>query len=99
MAQLSESVSSRRGGTERAVAGFDDQGDQGSARALSSIQDVFLNTARRDRVLVTFHLMSGVSMQARIKGFDKFAVVVDVDGTDHLVFKHAIASIETTTHS
>lgn len=60
-----------------------------------NIQDVFLNHARRDRVGVTVHLMDGRFFEARIKNFDKFAVVFDVEGRDHLVFKHAIATIET----
>ena len=66
-----------------------------SVSAQSNIQDVFLNFARRDRLSVTIHLMDGRSFDARIKNFDKFAVIVEVDGTDHLVFKHAIATIET----
>jgi host factor-I protein len=41
------------------------------------------------------HLMDGRRLDARIKNFDKFAVIVEVDGTDQLVFKHAIATIET----
>jgi host factor-I protein len=60
-----------------------------------NIQDVFLNFARRDRVAVTIHLMDGRSFEARIKNFDKFAVVVEVDGNDQLIFKHAISTIET----
>ncbi len=58
------------------------------------MQDVFLNSARRERLAVTLHLMTGQSFDARIKGFDRYAVVVDVNGADHLVFKHAIAFIE-----
>ena len=60
-----------------------------------SIQDAFLNHARRDRVTVTVHLMDGRYFEARIKNFDKFVVVFDVDGRDHMAFKHAIATIET----
>ncbi len=60
-----------------------------------NIQDAFLNFARRDRILVTIHLMGGRHLEARIKSFDKFAVVVEVDGNDQLIFKHAIATIET----
>jgi len=60
-----------------------------------NIQDVFLNFARRDRLAVTMHLMDGRSFDARIKNFDRFAVIVEVDGADQLVFKHAIATIET----
>jgi host factor-I protein len=66
-----------------------------SVSAQSNIQDVFLNFARRDRLSVTIHLMDGRSFEARIKNFDKFAVIVEVDDTDQLVFKHAIATIET----
>ena len=60
-----------------------------------NIQDVFLNSARRDRLAVTIHLMSGRQLEARIKNFDKFAVIIEVEGFDQLVFKHAIAAIET----
>jgi host factor-I protein len=66
-----------------------------SASAQSTIQDVFLNFARRDRLSVQIHLMDGRHLEARIKNFDKFAVVVEVDGHDQLIFKHAIATIET----
>ena len=63
--------------------------------ALPNIQDVFLNYARRDRLAVTICLMDGRHFEARIKNFDKFAVIVEVEGTDHLIFKHAISTIET----
>jgi len=66
-----------------------------SASAQSAIQDVFLNFARRDHLSVTIHLMDGRQLEARIKNFDKFAVVVEVGGQDQLIFKHAIATIET----
>ncbi len=61
----------------------------------ANIQDVFLNSARRDRLGVTIYLMDGRHFDARIKNFDKFAVVVEVEGNDQLIFKHAIATIET----
>ena len=66
-----------------------------SSSAQPNIQDVFLNFARRDRLSVGIHLMDGRHLEARIKNFDKFAVVVEVDGSDQLIFKHAIATIET----
>jgi len=66
-----------------------------SSTVQPNIQDAFLNNARRDRVPVIIHLMDGRAFEARIKNFDKFAVIVEVDGTDQLVFKHAIATIET----
>jgi len=60
-----------------------------------NIQDVFLNYARRDRLSVVIHLLDGRQFDARIKNFDRFAVIVEVDGSDQLVFKHAIATITT----
>ena len=66
-----------------------------TASAQPNIQDVFLNYARRERLAVSVHLIDGRQFEARIKNFDRFAVVVEVDGADHLVFKHAIATIAT----
>ena len=63
--------------------------------AQANIQDVFLNYARRERVPVMIHLLDGRSFDARIKNFDRFAVIVEVNGADQMVFKHAIATIAT----
>ncbi len=63
--------------------------------AQPSMQDAFLNNARRERLAVSVHLIDGRHFDARIKNFDRFAVVVDIDGADHLIFKHAIATIAT----
>jgi host factor-I protein len=60
-----------------------------------NIQDVFLNHARRDRVAVTIHLLDGRELEARIKNFDRFAVIVEVNGADQMIFKHAISTIAT----
>ena len=63
--------------------------------AQANIQDVFLNHARRDRIAVTIHLLDGREFEARIKNFDRFAVIVEVDGADQMIFKHAISTIAT----
>ncbi len=60
-----------------------------------NIQDVFLNGARRDRLVITVHLLDGRQFEGRIKNFDKFAVIVEVGGADQLIFKHAIATLGT----
>ena len=60
-----------------------------------NIQDVFLNYARREKLPVTVHLLDGREFEARIKNFDRFAVIVEQDGADHMIFKHAIAAIRT----
>ena len=63
------------------------------ATSVPNIQDAFLNLVRRERVVVRIRLMDGADVEARIKNFDRFAVVIEHDGVDALVFKHAIASI------
>lgn len=58
-----------------------------------NVQDAFLNLVRREQQSVILRLMDGTELDARVKGFDRFAVILEQDGADRLVFKHAIASI------
>ena len=67
--------------------------EQRSSSAQPNIQDVFLNYARRDRLAVSIHLLDGRQFDCRIKNFDRFAVIVEHAGADHMIFKHAIATI------
>lgn len=60
-----------------------------------NIQDAYLNTARRDKATINLHLMHGETLSGRIKSFDKFSVLLDIDGNEVLVFKHAISTITT----
>ena len=60
-----------------------------------NIQDVFLNHVRREKLTVTVRMMDGSELEGRIKNFDRFAVVLDHAGADHMIFKHAIAAIKT----
>ena len=60
-----------------------------------NIQDVFLNYVRREKLTVTIRMMDGTELEGRIKNFDRFAVVMDHAGADHMIFKHAIAAIRT----
>lgn len=64
-----------------------------SHSSTQSIQDLFLNGARRQQLAVTIQLMDGTCLDATIKSFDRFSVVVDHGGFDQLIFKHAIAVI------
>ena len=60
-----------------------------------NIQDVFLNYVRREKLVVTVRMMDGSEIEGRIKNFDRFALVLDHGGVDHMIFKHAIAVIRT----
>jgi len=67
--------------------------DPRPASAQPNIQDVFLNYARREKLPVLIRLMDGTDMEGRVKNFDRFAVIVEHSGADHMIFKHAIATI------
>lgn len=58
-----------------------------------NIQDAFLNTARRDKTTITIHFLSGSTLTGRIRSFDKFSILLDTNGQDFLIFKHAISTI------
>jgi host factor-I protein len=58
-----------------------------------NIQDGFLNSLRKEKSLVTIYLMSGVKLTGRIRSFDKFAVILDSNGMEQLIFKHAISTV------
>jgi host factor-I protein len=71
-----------------------DAGREAKSSGSPNIQDVFLNYARREKLTVVIQLLDGQSVEGRIKNFDRFALIVDHGGVDHLVFKHAIATIK-----
>ena len=58
-----------------------------------NLQDVFLNQLRRDRLSVTVFLLNGFQMHGIIRSFDGFTVVLDTDGKQQLIYKHAISTI------
>lgn len=57
------------------------------------LQDVFLNQARKDKIPVTIYLTNGFQFKGMIKGFDGYTVIIDCDGKQNLVYKHAISTI------
>jgi host factor-I protein len=58
-----------------------------------NLQDVFLNQARKDKIAVTIFLTNGFQFKGMVKGFDNYTVVLDCDGKQNLVYKHAISTI------
>ena len=59
----------------------------------TNLQELFLTRARRDRVPSTLFLMNGFQMRGVITGFDAFVVVLDSDGKQQVIYKHAISTI------
>ena len=58
-----------------------------------NLQDAFLNQARKDRLNVTMFLMNGFQLHGVVRGFDGFTVVLDSDGRQQLIYKHAISTV------
>ncbi|MBE6886298.1 MAG: RNA chaperone Hfq [Oscillospiraceae bacterium] len=58
-----------------------------------NLQDSFLNRARKERVPLTIYLTNGFQFKGVVKGFDSYVVVLDSDGKQSMVYKHAISTI------
>jgi len=58
-----------------------------------NLQDFFLNQVRKDNTGVTIFLVNGFQIKGFVRGFDSFTVVMDVDGKQQMVYKHAISTI------
>ena len=59
----------------------------------ANLQDIFLLQAKRDKLPVTMFLMNGCQMRGVITGFDAFVVVLDSEGRQQVIYKHAISTI------
>jgi len=58
-----------------------------------NLQEIFLNQVRKARTPVTIFLVNGVQMRGLVTGFDNFTVVLDSEGRQQLIYKHAISTI------
>lgn len=58
-----------------------------------NMQDVFLNQARRERSMLTIFLVNGFQFKGTVKAFDNYVMVLEVEGRQRLVYKHAISTI------
>ena len=58
-----------------------------------NLQDVFLNQARKEKIQVTTYLTNGFQFRGIVKGFDNYIVILENEGRQNLVYKHAISTI------
>jgi host factor-I protein len=58
-----------------------------------SVQDVFLNNIRKNKMPVTIFLVNGVKLQGIVTWFDNFSVLLRRDAHSQLVYTHAISTI------
>ena len=62
-------------------------------KAPINVQDSFFYNLRKDNVVITVRLTSGEERIGRLRRFDKFALILEVDGREEMIYKHAIASV------
>ena len=62
-------------------------------RPAEAVQDDFLNRLRREQMPVTVLLVDGSRLAGRVKSFDRFSILLESQGQEQLLFKHAIATL------
>ncbi|OAA82841.1 RNA chaperone Hfq [Clostridium ljungdahlii] len=63
------------------------------SKTANNLQDIFLNGARKNKIPVTIYLTNGFQIKGNVKGFDNFTVIMDCDGKQMMVYKHAISTM------
>jgi host factor-I protein len=68
---------------------------------MSSLQDPFLNALRtgnnrggeKKPINVSVYLVNGIKLQGMVEAFDQFSIVLNNNGINQMVYKHAISTI------
>ena len=58
-----------------------------------NLQDAFLNYIRREKIPVTLFLMNGFQLRGVVRSVDSFVVLIDADGRQQMIYKHAISTV------
>lgn len=62
-------------------------------KAPINLQDTFLNQVRKENMPVTIYLVNGFQLKGLVRGFDNFTVVLEFEGKQQMVYKHAISTV------
>lgn len=65
--------------------------NSGSKPAMN-LQDSFLNHVRKENLGVIIYLINGFQIRGLVRGFDNFTVIIENEGKQQLVYKHATIS-------
>lgn len=69
------------------------QDRRGYMKQSINLQDVFLNQVRKDHIMITVFLVSGYQIRGQVKGFDNYTIIMDSDGKQQMIYKHAISTM------
>jgi len=59
----------------------------------NNIQDQLLNTARKEKIDLTIYIINGVLLKGKVVSFDNFTIILEHEGKQSLIYKHAISTI------
>ena len=62
-------------------------------KSTNNLQDIILNGARKNKIPVTLFLTNGFQLKGNVTGFDSFTVILNCDGKQMMIYKHAISTI------
>lgn len=58
-----------------------------------NLQDVFLNQVRKEHTPIIIYLVNGFQLKGIVRGFDNYTIILDGDGKQQLVYKHAVSTL------
>lgn len=58
-----------------------------------NLQDLYLNAARKEKIDVTIFLTNGFQIRGTVKSFDSYTILVESEGKEQLIFKHAVSTV------
>ncbi|QWH64209.1 RNA chaperone Hfq (plasmid) [Bacillus mycoides] len=63
------------------------------SKNMLSLQEQLLHEAFQKRKDITLILLKGLHVKGMIRGYDAFSVLIEFEGKQQLVYKHAISTI------
>lgn len=58
-----------------------------------NLQDTFLNQVRKENIMTTVFLVNGYQIKGSVRSFDNYTILLEVDGKQQLVYKHAVSTM------
>ena len=58
-----------------------------------NLQDAILNYVRKEKAFVSIYLTSGLHFKGNVIGFDNFVIILDCDGRQQMIYKHAVSTV------
>ncbi len=58
-----------------------------------NLQDAVLNYVRKEKAFVSIYLTSGLHFKGNVIGFDNFVIILDCDGRQQMIYKHAVSTV------